>query len=133
MQKTPRPVIGGILNIIIGSFGLLIAFTLFLLVFVANIDFENYLGIFPDFITAMVLFVASVMLLLSLLVLVSGVFALERRYWGLSLAGSIVAMMTGNLLGIAALVLIAISKDEFDQKSKPDSTKDLRKNITNEL
>jgi lysylphosphatidylglycerol synthetase-like protein (DUF2156 family) len=123
LEKTPRPIIGGILNIIIGSFGLLIAFTFFLLVFIANIDFENYLGIFPDFITAMALFVASVILLLSLLILVSGIYALERRYWGLSLAGSIVAMLTGNLLGIAALVLIAISRDEFDRKAEPDSTK----------
>jgi hypothetical protein len=122
LEKTPKPIIAGILNIIIGSLGLLISFTLFLLVFVAKIDFIDYLGIFPEFITAMVLFAASVILLLSLLVLVSGIFALERRYWGLSLAGSIVAMMTGNLLGIAALVLIAVSKDEFDRKAVPDSS-----------
>ena len=121
MEKTPRPVIGGILNIVIGSIGLLVAFTLFLLVLVTNIDFADYLGIFPDFITAVVLFIASVTLLLSLLVLVSGVYALERRYWGLSLAGSIVAMVTGSLLGIAALILVVVSRDEFDRQ--PDSSK----------
>lgn len=121
MEKTPRPTIAGILNIIIGSSGLLGAFTLFLLVLVTNIDFADYLGIFPDFITAVVLFIASVTLLLSLLVLVSGVYALERRYWGLSLAGSIVAMVTGSLLGIAALILVVVSRDEFDRQ--PDSSK----------
>ena len=124
MEKTPRPVIGGILNIVIGSIGLLVAFTLFLLMFVTNIDFQDYLGIFPDFVTAMVLFAASVMLLLSLFVLVSGVFALERRYWGLALAGSIVAAITGNLLGIAALVLIAISRDEFDRVTETGTAED---------
>lgn len=124
MEKTPRPVIGGILNIVIGSIGLLMAFTLFLLMFVTNIDFQDYLGIFPDFVTAMVLFAASVILLLSLLVLVSGVFALERRYWGLALAGSIVAVITGNLLGIASLVLIAVSRDEFDRIAEIHAAED---------
>ena len=115
MEKTAKPVIAGIFNIINGSFGLLVSFSLFLLVFISNIDFENYLGIFPEFITAIAIFAASIALILSLLVLISGIYALERRYWGLSLAGSIIAAMTAGALGIAALVLIALSRDEFDQ------------------
>lgn len=115
MEKTAKPVIAGIFNIINGSFGLLISFSLFILVFVSSFDFENYLGIFPEFITAIAVFVASIALVLSLLVLISGIYALERRYWGLSLAGSIVAAITAGALGIAALVLIALSKDEFDR------------------
>ena len=115
MEKTAKPVIAGIFNIINGSFGLLISFSLFILVFVSNFDFENYLGIFPEFITAIAVFVASITLVLSLLVLTSGIYALERRYWGLSLAGSIVAALTAGGLGKAALVLIALSKDEFEK------------------
>ena len=61
--------------------------------------------------------IASVALILALLVMISGIYVLERRYWGLSLAGSIVAALTGGMLGIASLVLIALSRDEFDRPS----------------
>lgn len=117
VEKTAKPVVAGIFNIITGAFSLLISFSLFLLVFVSGFDFENFLGIFPELITVVTVFIASVALILSLLVLISGVYALERRYWGLSLAGSIVAALTGGVLGIAALVLIAISREEFDGRS----------------
>jgi hypothetical protein len=116
-ETTAKPVVAGIFNIITGSLGLLVSFSLFLLVFVSGFDFEHYLGIFPEFITALAVFIASVMLVLALLVLISGIYALERRYWGLSLAGSVVAALTGGALGIAALVLIALSKDEFDRSA----------------
>ena len=117
MEKTAKPVIAGIFNIVIGSLGLLLSFSLFLLVFVSGLDFENYLGIFPEFIAAAAVFIAGVALILALLVMISGIYALERRYWGLSLAGSIVAALTGGMLGIASLVLIALSRDEFDRPS----------------
>jgi len=122
MEKTPRPTIAGILNIISGSFGLLVSFSLFLLVFVSNVDFEYYPGVFPEVISAAAVFAAIISLLVSLLILVSGIYALERRYWGLSLAGSIAAAMGCLLLGIPALVLIAISKDEFDGARAPENT-----------
>ncbi|MGD9142930.1 MAG: hypothetical protein PVG61_03695 [Dehalococcoidia bacterium] len=113
--KTAKPIVAGIFNIITGSLGLLISFSLFLLVYVSDFDFENYPGVFPEFITALAVFIASVALVLALLVLISGIYALERRYWGLSLAGSVVAALTGGALGIAALVLIVLSRDEFDR------------------
>ena len=117
MEKTAKPVIAGIFNIINGALGLLLSFSLFLLVFVSSFDFENYLGIFPEFITVIATFFASIVLLISLFILISGVYALERRYWGLSLAGSIMAALTAGALGIAALVLIALSRDEFIRRA----------------
>ena len=116
-NTTAKPIVAGIFNIVIGSLGLLTSFCLFLLVFVSGFDFEYYLGVFPEFVFAVTVFIASVALVLALLVLISGIYALERRFWGLSLAGSIVAALMGGALGIAALVLIALSRDEFDRRS----------------
>lgn len=48
------------------------------------------------------------------LALVGGIFSLQRRRWGLVLAGSIVSILPFSLLGIAAIVLVTISRDEFE-------------------
>ena len=47
-------------------------------------------------------------------VIAGGVSSLQRKRWGLALAGSIVAILPFSLLGIAATVLVALSKDEFE-------------------
>ena len=44
-----------------------------------------------------------------------GTFALRRRTWGLALAGAICALFPPHvaLLGILAIIFVALSKDEF--------------------
>ena len=48
------------------------------------------------------------------LVLVGGIFSLQRKRWGLALAGAIAAILPFSLLGMAAIVLIILSKNEFE-------------------
>ena len=115
MERTAKPVIAGVLNIITGSLGLMYALAVFLLFVILDIGIDYYL-VFPEFISAFILAVVIITALFSLLILVSGLYALERKYWGLALAGSIVAVFGFFLLGIPALVLIALSRDEFDAK-----------------
>ena len=52
-----------------------------------------------------------------ILSIVGGVFALRRRVWGGALAGSFGAFICVPILGIAAIILIAISKQSFVKKS----------------
>jgi len=54
-------------------------------------------------------------IVLGTMAIVGGVFALRRRHWGLSLAGAICATLVpmSFLLGVAAIVFIALSHDEF--------------------
>lgn len=114
VEKTSRPVAAGILNIITGVIGLTGAFTAFSVFFAMIVTLDIYLPIFPEFIAGIVLTVAIISLLLSLLIMVSGIFALQRRYWGLALAGSIAAMLGLFFLGIPALILVALSREEFN-------------------
>lgn len=51
---------------------------------------------------------------LAVLAMVGGILALQRKSWGLALAGSIAAVLPFSLLGIAALILTALSRDEFE-------------------
>lgn len=117
MERTAKPVIAGVLNIITGSLGLMYALSVFLVFYVLDIGINYYYLVFPEFISAFILAAVIIISLFSLLVLVSGLYALERRYWGLALAGSIVAVIGLFVLGIPALVLIALSRDEFDVKA----------------
>jgi len=50
---------------------------------------------------------------LGILPLLGGIYALQRRKWGLGLAGSIAAIFGSIPLGIVATVLMALAKDEF--------------------
>jgi hypothetical protein len=113
VEKTSRPATAGILNIITGVIGLTGAFTAFFIYFAMTVTLDIYLPIFPEFIAGIVLAVAIISLLLSLLIMVSGIFATQRKYWGLALAGSIAAMLCLFFLGIPALILVALSREEF--------------------
>ncbi|MCJ7562362.1 MAG: zinc ribbon domain-containing protein, partial [Thermoplasmata archaeon] len=48
---------------------------------------------------------------LGILVLLGGVFSIQKKHFGLALVASIIALPT--VLGIVALILIIVSKDEF--------------------
>jgi len=45
--------------------------------------------------------------------LIGGVLSMRRKKWGWSLAGSIAGTLSVLPLGIPAIILIALSKDEF--------------------
>jgi len=114
VEKTSRPVTAGILNIITGVIGLTGAFTAFFVFFAMTVTLDIYLPVFPEFVAGVVLAVAIISLLFSLLIMVSGIFATQRKYWGLVLAGSIAAVLGLFFLGIPALILVSLSRDEFD-------------------
>jgi ascorbate-specific PTS system EIIC-type component UlaA len=52
--------------------------------------------------------------IIAVLAVIGGIFALLRKRWRWSLAGSIAAALSLIILGIPAVVLIALSRDEFD-------------------
>jgi hypothetical protein len=55
------------------------------------------------------------LLLIGIVAIIGGVFALNRRVWGLALAGAICALFCPpvTVLGILAIVFVALSKNEF--------------------
>jgi hypothetical protein len=54
------------------------------------------------------------LVLLGIVSLIGGISSLQRRRWGLALAGGICALMPlQTLLGILAIVFVALSRDEF--------------------
>ena len=108
---------GGILSIVSGviaffcSMGLFIASTILNYAdrWVNNWGFNGLpINIGPIFAA-----IAIPLLLCGILAVVGGIFALQRKCWGLALAGAIAAFFPVWILGLGSVVFIAISHDEF--------------------
>ena len=109
-QRTPMPIIAGILLIVSAGFKLLL---------LLGVIGASIFAIFPvtSFPINTVVLVPIVMVPLIAwigLALVGGIFSLQRKRWGLALTGAIVAILPFSLLGIAATILVTLSKNEFE-------------------
>ncbi len=121
MKKTGRPIAGGVLNIvsgalnILGFVGVIIAIVVVTPAYWIASDGFGPVGVFEIGILTTILWIGAIILLIvGILPLIGGIYALQRKKWGLALAGSIAAIFGITPLGIAATVLIALSKDEFE-------------------
>jgi hypothetical protein len=108
VKNTWKPTVAGILDIVVGS---LILSMLFLFGIGAMIIEPVKAGTF-DF-NLSLLFLVMPGITIGTLVIVAGKFAIQRRRWRWALAGSIAAAMVPIPLGIAAIVLLVLSQNEF--------------------
>jgi hypothetical protein len=109
INKTAKPVVAGVFNIVFGAFCLLGVLGLLIAAAVVT-------GVTADLgiaVSALLVIIAVPLAIVGGLALAGGIVAVQRRLWGLALAGSIATFVSCNVLGIASVVLIAISKDEF--------------------
>jgi hypothetical protein len=91
MKRTWKPTASGILNIVVGVSGIS-------LVMAISIGYQSLYGL--------------AFLPLAIPPLVGGLYALRRRRWWVTLACSIIGFFP---IGVAAIILIALSKDEFNK------------------
>ena len=111
MSKTKKPIIGGILTIISGALGML-GIASYSIGF-GDVGSGFGKGDMPPFVPSIIFGMSIPALIIALLAVIGGIFALRRKNWRWSLAGSIAAVLSLIILGIPAIVLIALSKDEF--------------------
>ena len=112
MEKTWKPIAGGVLAIVAGSTNLLVGLGM-LLAFPAAMPFR--------FAFVAVGTLGALFLGTGAVALIGGISAVNRKRWGLSLAGGICAILSpAALLGILSTVFVALSKDEM-QTSIPHS------------
>jgi len=111
INKTHKPVIGGILILISGVFGLLGTVNYWIGIGEAGSGFGK--GDIPPFVPSIIFGLPVPAFIIAILALVGGTLALFRKKWTWSLISAIAASLSFILLGIPALVLIALAKDEF--------------------
>ena len=111
VNKTAKPKIGGILAIISGVLGLIGIASYSIGLGDVGSGFSK--GDMPPFVPSIIFGMPIPSLIIALLALVCGIFAVQRKKWRWSLTGSIAAALSFLILGIPAIILIALSKDEF--------------------
>jgi hypothetical protein len=108
---TWMPVTAGILDLVIGVPGLIV-----------GIIWAVVGGFLTFFIAGLGALLGAPMIILSIVAIVGGVFAIRKRAWGFALAASICAFIVGLvfvvvpglLLGIPAIVFTILGKGKFE-------------------
>ncbi|MBW1677615.1 MAG: hypothetical protein JRJ79_13700 [Deltaproteobacteria bacterium] len=112
MNKTKKPIIGGVLTIFSGLLGLL-GIASYAIGF-GDAGSGIGKGDMPPFVPSIIFGMSIPAVIIALLAIAGGILAVLRKRWRWSLAGSIAAALSLIILGIPAIVLVAISKDEFE-------------------
>lgn len=111
---------GGILSIIVGALevlvgGFLLVALLVEIPFWPSLPFGPQLG--PDLILGpgltIMLVIAIVVLVLGVIAIVGGISAVQRGNFGLALAGAIGSFVPLNMLGLLAVIFVALARREF--------------------
>ena len=118
-SQTWMPVAAGILSIVAGAMGLIAV--AFLITFGATSGAETArevlksVGFWQSGIPLTIIGLISIpLIIINAVAIIGGIYALQRRAWGLSLAGAICAILPAQVLGIIAVTFIAVSKKEFE-------------------
>jgi hypothetical protein len=107
MEKTWKPVTAGILSILSGAVAALVGIGAIVKGDLARRMIFHRGGEI----------IGVLLLILGIIAVIGGIFAIRRRAWGLALAGAICALFPFQVavLGILDIIFVALSKGEFDQ------------------
>jgi hypothetical protein len=109
--KTWKPTTAGILGIIAGALAIIFAFAMF--------HRHEVIGLLSHGGRWRVWGVIA--LLMGIMSIIGGVFALMRKAWGAALAGAITALYPYGIFGILAIIFVALSKGEFSQPAAKET------------
>ena len=117
VENSNYPVVTGVLSIVSGVFGVFagVGMIIISVIFWGAITLSvSTSDEFPFFIFQTVYLVIGIFfLILAILAITGGIFALQKRYWGLTLAGAIAAIFTFFPTGIAAIIFAGLSRQDF--------------------
>jgi hypothetical protein len=115
-EKTWKPTVAGIMSIICGA-GQVIGGIVFAAYFDWVAEFFGSSGMewFGEWFMGLgIRMIVAPLIILGLIAIAGGIYALKRRVWGLALAGAICALPAGLILGILAIIFVISGKREFE-------------------
>lgn len=112
MEQTWKPTTAGILSIVAGAFSISGGIAIATLGRIAHYVL-GALGL--PFMGSLIANVLAIPIILGVVAIVGGIYALRRRVWGLALAGAICALIAPppGILGILAIIFVSLGKREF--------------------
>jgi hypothetical protein len=120
MRKTVMPATAGTLSILAGAANMLVAFLLFIgmLVIQGAIGFVAIPFWVPVNVPVVLFLLSIPFIAAGALALVGGIYAVQRKKWGLALAGSVAAFFPCGIFGLVSVILLVLSGDEFEPVSQ---------------
>ncbi len=117
MANSNYSVVAGVLSIVSGVFGIFSSIGMILV----SLVFWSAISVAADtpdefplyFFQTIYLVLGIVFLILAILAIIGGVFALQRKHWRMALTGAIAAVLTFFPTGIAAVIFVGLSKQDF--------------------
>lgn len=107
------PKVGGILSIICGAAKIILGIVFLIVAIDRELVDLSYFEHDPMLPIVMIIYVVF-MVASGIAAIIGGIYALRRKVWGMALAGAILSSISyTGLLGIPALVFIALSRKEF--------------------
>ena len=108
MERTWKPTTAGILTIIAGAFNLIGGIVIAALG-KAIAMWTGFWGMGA---------IGTPLIILGIVALIGGVFAIQRRTWGMALAGAICSLFPPPVmvLGILSIIFVTLGKEEFSQR-----------------
>jgi hypothetical protein len=111
MKQTKKPVTGGILTILCGIFGLL--GTYWYAIGFGEPGSGIGRGDMPPFVPSIIFGLPVPAAIIAVVAIAGGILAVTRKHWRWSLAGSIAGVLSFIILGIPAIFLVYLARDEF--------------------
>ena len=112
MEKTWKPMVAGILNIVTGAFAILSVIGLVISIVVIGSDIVG--PEVPDFVATVLWIITIPFFIIGVLAIIGGISSIRRKTWGVALAGAIATTVYWFFVGILTIVFLAQSKDEFE-------------------
>jgi len=119
-KKTVLPVIGGAMLIVAGIMGLFMGGVLLAI----DLDDLDQYGVdvagVGDVLDDILTVCGAIIIILSLIVILGGFFGVTRKHWGIAIVGAVLGLfiigplMVGSVLALIGLILIAVSRKEFE-------------------
>lgn len=105
-KQTVMPIVGGVLIIVGGLLEIYMGYA-FLWASAAMpfdvVNLEDILNV-----------CGAILLILGIVAIIGGVFAIMRKKFGLAVLGGVLGLLGYLILPLIGLILVAVSKDEFD-------------------
>lgn len=120
-EKTMLSIVGGILILVVGIMGLAMG-GLFFAIDISDLEaygFGSMKG-FEDILQNILYVCGAIFVILGLIAVVGGFFGVRRKHWGLAILGGVLGLFIitpyfiGSLVALVGLVLLAVSKQDFD-------------------
>jgi len=112
MEKTWKPTTAGILTIVAGGLNLIAGIVVASLGVACLGPMRGCMGT-TGFVGFWV--IGAPLIIIGIVAIVGGSFALRRKVWGMALAGAICALFPPPIiaLGLLSIIFLALSKEEF--------------------